>query len=97
MQNKRVEFREGQDTHQVALAVAVVHKVSRISSSIIRERISLPVCLVGRIVRHKTLELLHVYPRAIYAIARAQDVVDLVDKLVETIYRVRRASSGIMH
>jgi hypothetical protein len=81
------------DTYQVTLAIAIIHKVSRVSSTIIRERISLPVCLVGRILRHQALELLDVYPRAIYAIARAEDVIDLVDKLVETIQRLWRASS----
>ena len=91
------ESRAARDTHQVTLAIAVVHKVSRISSGIIRERISLPVRLVGRILRHKPLELLHVNPRAINAIARAEHVVDLVNKLVETIHRVWRAASGIMH
>ena len=76
---------EVRGTYQIALPIAVVDKVPRISSSVIRKRVSLPISLVRRIFAHEVLQFLYVYASAVDAIARAQDFVDICDKALKAI------------
>jgi hypothetical protein len=81
----RVVPGEVRGAYQIALPIAVVDKIPRISSSVIRKRISLPISLVRRIFTHEVLQFLYVYASAVDAIARAQDFVDIFDKPVKAI------------
>ena len=74
-----------QATYQIALPITVVNEIPRIASSVIGERISFPVGLVGRVLAHEVLQLLYIYTSAVDAIAKAQDHVDILYKPVETI------------
>ena len=75
------------NTYQIALAVAVVDQVPCVSSAVVGKCISIPVCLVGGIFLHKPLQLLYIYPSAVDAIARTEDGVDVLYKLMKAIYR----------
>ena len=74
-------------TYQVGFPVPSVDQIPRIGPGEIRKRISLPLVLVRSVFGHDVFQLLYIHSSTINAIARSEDHVDIVDKLVKGIQR----------
>ena len=86
----------GVPTYQIALPIASINQIPCICLTVIRKSVVSPLCLVGSIRRHGTLQLINVDAIAVDTIAGPEDIVDVFYQSVESIERYGRGSCGVV-